>query len=282
MGLSPGDAGSRLCRKMTPPSVNPGLALLAEHIGSEAAWAQVRITRTNSGFELRHVTDADRPAGELRALAAAELRGWAQFTGSGQFRPLRSAPTLRARWCCRVARIEEVAEALDLLYPASVADWYACRSQAAPPVTDFRQFTERQTGMYRITAKLSDPAAARVTRVCCHADFCLKQRLWTVPGLAPDAALLKSEIPCLEPCAVWLEFARTGMRVEQENRTPLRLSPSERATLDAALQIAVEHPPADLREGDVGRADHPKRLRLLLERIAEGAESGLEGEPETK
>ena len=124
-------------------------------------------------------------------------------------------PNLRAGWLCRAASDAELEAALDQLYPGAIADWFAAH-QPLPPVTHYRDFTARQSGMYRITTMLADAQAAQVTRVCCDARHCLKRRLWTAPGLAPDAADAKSLIPCLEPCAVMLEFARKAVRA----RTP--------------------------------------------------------------
>jgi hypothetical protein len=81
-------------------------------------------------------------------------------------------------------------------------------------VTDYRAFTERQTGMYRITTKLSDSDVAGVIRACCAKESCLKRRLWTISGLETDSPETKSIIPCLEPCAMLLESARTAARLK--------------------------------------------------------------------
>ena len=48
--------------------------------------------------------------------------------------------------------------ALEGLYPGAVADWYAVQSGTAT-VTSFREFVERQTGMYRRVSELEDPQA---------------------------------------------------------------------------------------------------------------------------
>ena len=121
--------------------------------------------------------------------------------------------------------------------------------------------------MYRVTTMLSDAQAAQVTRACCHPGFCLKQRLWTVNGLAQDGVEEKSLIPCLEPCAVLLEFARKSMRIEQEEKMKLEVSPGEAATLVAALKTALAYPDSDAREADFNAPGNPRRLRLLLEKL---------------
>ena len=115
---------------------------------------------------------------------------------------------------------------------------------------------------------LSDSQAAQVTRAGCHKAFCLKRRLWTVNGLASDTVEEKSLVPCLEPCALLLELARKTTRIEQEEKMSFELSPEETATLKAALQIALAHPDPAVREADFNAPSNPRRLQLLLEKLA--------------
>jgi hypothetical protein len=242
-------------------------------IRSELVLGQVLVRRLATGFELRHGADEKSGADALRRVSLNELRGLANHTAGGEFRPIKAAPNLRAGWVCQVASDAELESALNQLYPGALADWFAVQAAergALPriPVTDYREFTARQTGMYRITTKLTDAQAAQVTRACCEARFCLKRRFWSVPGLAPDTASAKSLIPCLEPCAVMLEFARKAARLEQEEAKPtVTLAPSEIASLLAALEIAVAHPPANVRAADLAAADNPLRLQLLREKL---------------
>ncbi|HZQ48337.1 MAG TPA: DR2241 family protein, partial [Verrucomicrobiae bacterium] len=161
---------------------NPALKEFAAHIGSELALAQVLIRRSGSGYELRHVEDRDAAAESLRVIKGNEARGLAQYTAKGVFRPLKSAPTLQRGWRMLPAGDAELEAALSQLYPGALADWHAART-ANPPVTSFREFTNRQSGMYRIAAKLSDAQAAQVIRITCDKKSCLKRRLWSVAGL---------------------------------------------------------------------------------------------------
>jgi hypothetical protein len=174
----------------------------------------------------------------------------AQFTSAGAFRPLKSAPNLRRGWRVAAADETELELALSHLYPGAVADWFAARLDP-PPATSYRQFTERQTGMYRITTMLSDSIAGAAIRACCHADFCLKRRLWSVQGLAPDAPEQKSVIPCLEPCAILLEFARKVARLEQEEKGPPMPPPQ---------------PDPNVAESDFDAPGNPRRVRFVLEK----------------
>jgi hypothetical protein len=244
---------------------NPALQCFVAELGSERVIAQVLVRRVDTGYELRHVADRDRPAEYLRDLNPNDLRALAQFTADGAFRPLKSAPNLQANWVVRARDDAELEAALHRIYPGALADWYAARS-ARPPLTHYREFTARQTGMYRITSLLDDVHAAQMIRACCHKRFCLKRRLWTVGDLAPDPAQDKSLIPCLEPCALLLEFARTVVRLEQqETARPDTTAGPEPA---APLETEPARPDAPVREADFSAPANPRRLQLLREKLA--------------
>ncbi len=157
---------------------------------------------------------AARRPGELRAVALRDLRGLAQFTVAGAFRPLKSAPNLARGWRAELAGEAELWAALNVLYPG--------RWRIGSP-RKRRNRRRRRIGISRrgrrgcIASRRRCRRRRRRRRVaaCCAADFCLKRRLWTVEGLAADEARGKSIIPCLEPCAVMLEFARKIARLEQ-------------------------------------------------------------------
>jgi hypothetical protein len=230
--------------------MNPALTAFLAASETETVLSQVLIRRAGQGFELRHVADGDASAEGMEVLTVAGLRALAQFTATGAFRPLKSAPNLRRGWRVFAANPGELEMALNHLYPGAVADWFAARSDP-PPVTSYRRFTARQTGMYRITTMLNDRIASAAIRACCHSDFCLKQRLWSVDGLPPDAPEQKSVIPCLEPCAIMLEFARKVARVEQEEKGPVP-PPS----------VANEN----VAECDFDAPSNPRRVRYALEK----------------
>jgi hypothetical protein len=216
---------------------------------TEIVFGQVVVRRLERGFELRHLSDRAAAPDTLVTLNGTELRNWAQSTASGAFRPLKSAPNLRAGWRALAADGEALDLFLHYLYPGAVADWFAAQSPH-PPMTSYRQFTARQTGMYRITTMLPDAIAGAAILACCHVDFCLKRRLWSVEGLEPDQAGQKSLIPCLEPCALMLEFARKVARLEQ-NAAP-----------------SCGEPVADVAESDFDAANNPRRARFVLEKQA--------------
>jgi hypothetical protein len=244
---------------------NPAMEAFVASLGSEMVFGQVCIRGSAVGHELCHVADRNEPFSKLRLVAPDDLRALAQSTHDGAFRPLKSAPNLQAGWLTRTRNTSELERALDHLYPGAIADWYAAREVPAP-VTGYREFTARQTGMYRITTMLSDTDAAEMIQACCDVRVCLKRRLWTVQGLEPDGPAEKSCIPCLEPCAILLEFARKVVRMGQEEKVGSALSPSELETIRESL--TDDHSTAaSPREADFNAPGNPRREQLVLRRI---------------
>ena len=99
--------------------------------------------------------------------------------------------------------------------------------------------------------------------------------------MGPDAAEEKSLIPCLEPCAILLEFARKALRLEQEEKVAVSVSPGEVETLQAALEMAPSAPLSAEREADFNSPANPRRLQLALEKLKPLAlRTGSSDEPE--
>ena len=197
--------------------INPATEAFVARLGQELAFAQVLIQRADNGFELRQLSDCAAASADLKLVGVEQLRGLAQFTVTGAFRPLKASPDLPGGWRVFVKDAVELDTALSRLYPGALADWFAAQTPN-PPVTHYREFTDRQTGMYRVTQKLSDAQVAEVVSECCRPSRCLKRRLWSVARLELDAAAGKSVIPCLEPCAVLLESARKRLSAEPSGR----------------------------------------------------------------
>jgi hypothetical protein len=252
--------------------MNPDLAAFLAALPEEIVFGQALIQRAGAGYKLRHTADRDAAVETLQLLKMEDLRAWAQSADGGLFRPLKSAPNLRRGWRVIAPDGPSLGLCLHHLYPGAVADWYAAQGET-PPVTSYREFAGRQTGMYRLTTKLSDPVAGAVVRACCHRDGCLKRRLWTVGQLSPDAPEAKSLIPCLEPCALLLEFARKAARWEQE--AARRAAPG--ATQSELQECAerLKHPDPSLPECDFDAPNNPRRLRFLLERNGMAQKTGL-------
>ncbi|HEY1171886.1 MAG TPA: DR2241 family protein [Verrucomicrobiae bacterium] len=246
------------------PALNAFLAALSDGM----VFGEVQISHQGGSFELRHVADRGARDSALDRVEIGALRALANHTGEGRFRPLKSAPSLRRGWLAEAATAGELECALAHLYPGALADWFMA-TQPEPPVTSYRSFVNRQTGMYRISQMLTDGQVRDLAHAGCHRDACLKRRLWGGPELAADNAVEKSVIPCLEPCAVMLEFARKSMRLEQVEKAAANISEGDLQTLLAAVDMALANPAANEREGDFNAPDNPRRLRrskILLER----------------
>jgi sirohydrochlorin cobaltochelatase len=128
-------------------------------------------------FVLRHREDRGRTdlVGSERADDAAEL---ARFDDAGNYRPLKTAPTLRHGWELRVANLAELRLAVDLFYPGRLAAFLAFERNELI-ATPLRETLERQTGMYRIAAQIGEEQADElVGRFCTSNGGCLRTILW--------------------------------------------------------------------------------------------------------
>jgi hypothetical protein len=200
---------------------NPALEWFIQQIGDELLVAQVLVRPEQGAFELRHAEDRKTNAEKLKLASPEDALAIAQVTESGAFRPLKSAPNLRRGWRILARTDLELEGALNRLYPGFIADFFAVRT-SSPHITHYREFTNRQTGMYRITTLLTGADAFAMAGKCCSARYCLKHRLWTVEGQPSDQLEGKSIIPCLEPCAILLEYARKVVRTSQRENVPAR------------------------------------------------------------
>ncbi len=129
--------------------------------------------------ELRHALDAARPAAELDPHTdpedAAEI---ARYTDAGAYRPLKTAPTLRRGWRLTVPAAGGLRLAFDLFYPGRLGAYVAFGTQRLE-TTSLRDTLGRQSGMYRVTQKLTEEQAdALVGRFCRSDGGCLRTILW--------------------------------------------------------------------------------------------------------
>ncbi len=154
---------------------------------------QVAIFSVPEGWELRHVDDADEDSFTLKTgNQALEAREWAKRDDAGAFRPLKGAPTLARGWRLILQTPDEVREALDHLYPAAIGSWFRFSAGQAAAVP-LRETLDRQTGMYRIAALLTDEQAAEVVQRTCDFDRCCRRRIvWPLRPGCPSPCSLSS------------------------------------------------------------------------------------------
>ena len=186
---------------------------------------QLSIALRNDGWELRHTDDAGRE--DLAHFSKYEdARTLANLDDAGAFRALKTAPTLRHGWRLVLRDARAVCLALDYFYPAMLGVWLAHERGEVVPV-EFRETLGRQTGMYRMTQKLTDEQAQRLIAKQCRSNSgCLKTILWrisagvSVPLLPPEKfrvdATPADAMPllCQEGCNFLVAAARKMVKDE--------------------------------------------------------------------
>src|SRR6266446_8909083 len=141
-------------------------------------FGQILVRKTSTGeFVLSHrdeeAADASQPFRD--AENAIEI---AKYDDAGNYRPLKTAPNLRHGWRLDLDTVEELRRALDYFYPSRLAVLAAWKSGDLK-TTALRETLDRQSGMYRVTAKISDPQVNDLVADFCRSDSgCLRTILW--------------------------------------------------------------------------------------------------------
>lgn len=192
---------------------------------------QVRVSRSAEKWELRHVEDS----GELTTHTQwQDARALANLTDAGAFRPIKTTRDLRRGWRLLLASVEDLVRALDYFYPAMLGLWNA-DSRGELVVTDLRETLARQTGMYRVTQKITD---AQAQQLCAsHCSLCMKTMLWKIDPAQPITSLAPEKherasgdslpLLCREACNFLIGHARTVVKK------------AEKEALDAASSQAA-------------------------------------------
>jgi sirohydrochlorin cobaltochelatase len=151
---------------------------LAAVLNDGNRFGQIVIQRGSSGgFVLFHREDEKVHKLEIlrKPEEALEI---ARYDDAGKFRPLKTAPNLRHGWRLELVDLEELRRALDYFYPgrlAMLAAWTENRLSTTP----LRETLDRQSGMYRVAARISDEQIDNVVGNFCRSDGgCLRTILW--------------------------------------------------------------------------------------------------------
>jgi sirohydrochlorin cobaltochelatase len=101
-----------------------------------------------------------------------------KYDDAGNYRPLKTAPNLRHGWRLELASIEELRRALNYFYPGRLAVFAAWKSGPLKTTT-LRETLDRQSGMYRVAARISDARIDDLVAEFCRSDSgCLRTILW--------------------------------------------------------------------------------------------------------
>lgn len=139
---------------------------------------EICIVITGAGtYSLSHRDDVGRDdlVRHDDAEAAEEI---ARYDDAGNYRPLKTAPNLRHGWRLEVEDRAALVLALDGFYPARLATFSAWKAGDLR-ATALRDTLERQTGMYRAAAKITDGETNALVGSFCRSDGgCLRTILW--------------------------------------------------------------------------------------------------------
>ncbi|HSK98859.1 MAG TPA: DR2241 family protein [Rubrobacteraceae bacterium] len=217
---------------------------------------------SGGGYVARNADDRDRSklAAHDDPRAAREI---SKLTGDGEYRPLKSSPNLRRGWELHLSDARELATAMNYLYPAAIVHWHLYR-EGVLRITTYRENAARQSGIYKRIQRLSDRGVQDAARACCEDAVCLKRTLWDVDDATPlEMERGEGEIPCPEPCSVFVSFARRVRLFEREEREldAAGLSPSEKGDLVALVEAAATGNVAFAREAEFEEPLNERRMR---------------------
>jgi sirohydrochlorin cobaltochelatase len=198
--------------------------------GQSSRIGQLELSRSDGGYALCHRDDVGR--NDLRQLELDSAFEIAKFDDDGDYRPLKTAPTLRHGWKIFASNSVEMMRAIDAIYPARLAVLRAFESGRLS-TTSLRETLNRQSGMYRVAARISDAQADALTGNFCRSDGgCLRTILWKRDdrGTVPSTKLPKEKfdaaydqtgrgekcIPllCQEPCNLLVAACRGAVKKE--------------------------------------------------------------------
>lgn len=144
------------------------------------------------GYRLGHERDRDvleNAPETLESLSDAfGARSITLSNSSGDYRPLKTSPDLKQGWRLDLDSLEDVHQALDLIYPGMLGAWARYRAGILR-VTPLRETLERQTGMYKVARTVTDEDAQEMIGRCCSDTACLKTVLWPLTESQPFESL---------------------------------------------------------------------------------------------
>ena len=151
---------------------------LAAVLSDNSWFGQIFIQQTGSGgFVLCHREDESSARLEIFQQSGDALE-IARYDDAGNYRPLKTAPNLRRGWRLELVDLGELRRALDYFYPGRLAMLGAWKERRLS-TTPLRETLDRQSGMYRIAAKISDKQIDEVVGNFCKSDGgCLRTILW--------------------------------------------------------------------------------------------------------
>ena len=140
-------------------------------------FGQILVKKTTDRFVLSHRDD--EAIDHLRMFRSAEdAIEIAKYDDAGNYRPLKTAPSLCRGWRLELDTLEDLIRALNYFYPGRLAV-FAAWKRGKMQTTPLRETLERQSGMYRVAAKISDSQIDDLVADFCRSNGgCLRTILW--------------------------------------------------------------------------------------------------------
>jgi sirohydrochlorin cobaltochelatase len=140
-------------------------------------FGQILIRKTGDDFVLCHRDDGAHNDLEIfqDPEDAIEI---ARYDDAGNYRALKTAPNLRHGWRMELRTSGGLKRALDHFYPGRLTIFIAWKTGRLRP-TPLRKTLDRQSGMYRIAARISDAQIDDLVADFCRSNGgCLRTIFW--------------------------------------------------------------------------------------------------------
>jgi len=151
------------------------------------SFGQILVRKIGNDFVICHRDDEARNDLNMfqKPEDAIEI---ARYDDAGNYRPLKTAPNLRHGWRMQLRTSDELKRALDHFYPGRLAVFVAWQ-RGQLRTTPLRETLDRQSGMYRVAAKISDVQIDDLVADFCQSNGgCLRTILWTRDQLSTVAS----------------------------------------------------------------------------------------------
>jgi hypothetical protein len=254
-------------------------------------WGELHITATlgedgHRRYEIRHADDADAPVDDLDTYTdPLDVRELVKYDDRGQYRPLKTAPTLQTGWVLTDLDQREVFDAVDdVIYPATVVNWNLER-HGELDVNHWEETIARQSGIYGVVKTWNRGEGHEhvdwVAESCCDDSQCLKRREWQYDDETElDVDGGDGVFPCREPCSVVIAASRKWTRLEgEETKTyEFDLTPSEKEQVEEIIDAVADGRVDEIREADIYEGANRYRTRFLRAKRFDD-EGNLSGTP---
>lgn len=140
-------------------------------------FGQIFVRKTGNDFVLCHRDDEAHDDLEIFQVPEDAIQ-IARYDDAENYRALKTAPNLRHGWRMELRTSDDLKRALDHFYPGRLAIFIAWKTDRLC-TTPLRETLDRQSGMYRIAARISDAQIDDLVADFCRSkDGCLRTILW--------------------------------------------------------------------------------------------------------